>query len=196
MSQRTLNFVILFSIWLVAAATVGGFGLLGLIARPMLQLVLVLLTLLLLVGYRFWAYFRDFVRGLPIRVLILIHATRFIGFYFLILHGQGKLPFAFAVPGGWGDIVVAATALGVCCLPLRTTAGRKAALIWNALGLADILLVVGTAAVLAATDAMSMLALARPPLCLLPTFLVPILIASHVVLFERLVSPPQPRPIG
>lgn len=196
MSQRTFNFVILFSAWLLGAAAVGGFGLLGLVARPVLQVVLVLLTLSLLLGYRFWIYFREFVRSLPIRVLILIHATRFIGFYFLVLHDQGKLPFAFAVLGGWGDILVAATALGVCCLPLRTPAGRRIASIWNAFGLLDILFVVGAAAVLSATHPMSMLALSRPPLCLLPTFLVPIIIASHIVLFERLFGPPQPKPIG
>lgn len=188
MTQRTLNFVILFSLWLLAAAAVGGYGLLRLVPRPTLQFVLALLTLLLLLSYRFWPDFRIFVGGLPLRLLILIHATRFIGCYFLILHAKGQLPYAFAVPGGWGDIAIAASALGLCCLPLQTATGRKMALWWNAIGLADILLVVGAAAVLGAQDAMSMLALTVPPLCLLPTFLVPIIIASHVVIFERLLS--------
>ena len=189
MSQRTFNFVLLFSFWLVAAAAVGGYGLLRVVPRPVLQIVLVSLTLVLLLSYRFWPYFRDFVRGLPLRFLILIHVTRFVGYYFLILYAKGQLPYAFAVPGGWGDIAVAASAIGLCCLPLHTPLGKRVALAWNVLGLLDILLVVGTAAVLGATNPMSMLALTVPPLCLLPTFLVPIIIASHVVIFARLLGP-------
>ncbi len=54
------------------------------------------------------------------------------------------------------------------------------------LGLADILFVVATAARLAAANPESMAALLRLPLSLLPTFLVPLIIASHVVLGVRL----------
>jgi hypothetical protein len=52
--------------------------------------------------------------------------------------------------------------------------------------LADILYVVGTAARLAFADPASMSALLRLPLALLPTFLVPLIIASHVFIFSRL----------
>ena len=54
------------------------------------------------------------------------------------------------------------------------------------LGLADILFVVVTAARLATTDPASMVALLRLPLSLLPTFLVPLIIACHVFLGLRL----------
>jgi hypothetical protein len=53
-------------------------------------------------------------------------------------------------------------------------------------GLVDILCVVMTAARLGVTAPDSMAALLRPPLSLLPTFLVPLIIASHVQLFRRL----------
>ena len=56
----------------------------------------------------------------------------------------------------------------------------------NLLGMVDILFVVATAARLAAADPESMAALLRLPLSLLPTFLVPLIIASHVVLGVRL----------
>ena len=45
---------------------------------------------------------------------------------------------------------------------------------------------VATAARLAAADPGSMVALLRLPLSLLPTFLVPLIIASHVILGVRL----------
>jgi len=54
------------------------------------------------------------------------------------------------------------------------------------LGLADILFVVVTAARLGVADPESMAALLQLPLSLLPTFLVPLIIASHVILGVRL----------
>src|SRR5206468_2615490 len=66
-------------------------------------------------------------------------------------------------------------------------AGRRGAyILWNVLGLADILFVVVTAARLGVADPESMAALLQLPLSLLPTFLVPLIIASHVILGVRL----------
>ncbi|MEO8140652.1 MAG: hypothetical protein ABI742_13445, partial [Gemmatimonadota bacterium] len=108
--------------------------------------------------------------------------------YFLVLYGRGELPFAFAVPGGWGDIAIATGALILVLLVPDLAARRGLVLLWNLLGLADILFVVVTAARLALADPNSMAALQRLPLSLLPTFLVPIIIASHLLLFTRLIG--------
>jgi hypothetical protein len=56
---------------------------------------------------------------------------------------------------------------------------------WNPIGLADILFVVATAGRLALADPTSMRALTVLPLSLRPTFLVPITIASHVLILAR-----------
>ena len=56
----------------------------------------------------------------------------------------------------------------------------------------DILFVVVTAVRLGAADPASMAALQRLPLNLLPTFLVPLIIATHVILGVRLARGRRP----
>lgn len=138
----------------------------------------------------FWTptAFRAWALAVDIRALAAIHVTRFVGIYFLVLYGRGELPYAFAVPGGWGDIAVAVTALAVCVFVPRG-GGRGVILAWNVFGLLDILMVVVTAARLGMADPQSMGALLRLPLSLLPTFLVPIIIATHIIIFVRLWRP-------
>jgi len=103
------------------------------------------------------------------------------------------LPYAFAVPGGWGDITVATLALLVCLLPLKPSLRTHAITIWNVIGLVDILLVVVTAGRLGFEDMRQMRALTYLPLSLLPTFLVPLIIATHLMLFLRLRTKALPR---
>jgi len=118
--------------------------------------------------------------------LVLLHVTRlFAGVYFLVLCQHGQLPCGFARPAGWGDIVVAVLALAV----LGATGTRFAKtllLTWNTLGLIDIIFVVLSALGFGLNDWQSMHALRELPLSLLPTFLVPLVIASHVLIFVRL----------
>jgi hypothetical protein len=126
-----------------------------------------------------------------LRWLVLLHLTRFVGFYFFFLCRRGELPFAFAAPAGWGDIIVAT--LAVLLLALSGVRNRKMLIIWNTIGLADILFVIMTALRLGLKDSRSMHALREFPLSLLPTFLVPLIIVSHVLIFFRaggLQSPP------
>ncbi|HWC05230.1 MAG TPA: hypothetical protein VHF87_20945 [Methylomirabilota bacterium] len=173
--------------WLLAACLVGASGWLSRLRTPAPQLILGGLTVALLAACRLWSPLRWFMDTVDLRALVLFHVTRFVGFYFLALHARGELPWAFAIPGGWGDIAVAATALPLVALvPPRGPGGRRAYLAWNALGLLDILGVVLTAARLALGDPASMRALTRFPLSLLLTFVVPIIIATHVVMLARL----------
>ncbi len=173
-------------LWFVAALALGGSGRLALLRPPAPQLVLLGLTLGLLVAGATLAGFRGWLAGLNLRQLVAIHLTRFVGAYFLVLYARGELPFAFAVPGGWGDIAVATGALVLVFLVPDLVAHRGWLLTWNLAGFLDILFVVATAARLAFAAPESMSALLRLPLSLLPTFLVPIIIASHVWLFGRL----------
>jgi hypothetical protein len=65
---------------------------------------------------------------------------------------------------------------------------RMAVLLWNAFGLFDILMVMALAARQAAADPGFQNGLASLPLSLLPTFIVPIVIATHVLVFVWLAA--------
>jgi hypothetical protein len=145
------------------------------------------LTVLLLAAVAARPRFRRWLATLDLRWLVAVHLTRFVGLYFLLLYYRdGALPRAFAVPGGWGDIIVATLALGLLLAGGRLDGRPRLVGVWNAFGLLDILFVVATASRLALADPDSMNALLRLPLSLLVTFLVPIIIADHVVVFWRI----------
>jgi hypothetical protein len=130
--------------------------------------------------------FRAWLAAVDLRLAIAVHLSRFVGIYFLMLYARGLLPFDFAVLGGWGDIAVAVTALALIVVARDLTAHRGLLLIWNVFGLIDIVFVVATAARIARADPASMGPLRYLPLSLLPTYFVPLIIASHVLIFWRL----------
>ncbi|QYM80033.1 hypothetical protein K0B96_05280 [Horticoccus luteus] len=173
-------------VWFLAALLAGA---LGFVARlpdfgvPVLIAVLTALTLL--VAQRVPAA-RALLDATDVRTLVALHLVRFVGVYLLFLHARGMLPYAFAVPAGIGDIVVAAAALLLLVMPLAPARRDRALAIWNTLGLVDLVLVVVTAARLSHAQPASMRALTLLPLSLLPTFLVPLLLATHVILYRRL----------
>jgi hypothetical protein len=174
--------------WLLVAVVLGAAGVVRFLQPPAPPIVLFGLTAALL-GLA-WGHpeFRAWLRALDARWLVAPHLTRYVGIYFLVLHGRGRLPYAFAVPGGWGDIV-AATAAALLLLSGRPRGGgrRAAYLVWSVYGLVDLLFVVLTAGRLGLADPASMAELLELPLSLLPTFLVPILIATHLILGARLL---------
>jgi hypothetical protein len=176
-------------IWLAGAVVLGASGRVAELRPPAPQLVLLGLTAGLILGGVALPGFRTWLLSIPLRRLVALHVTRFVGAYFLVLYGRGQLPYAFAVPGGWGDILVATLALGLVLLMPNLEGARSSVLGWNLLGLADILYVVATASRLTFADPPSMAALLRLPLSLLPTFLVPIIVASHLLILARLRRP-------
>lgn len=175
--------LIILLIWCVSASILGALGVLATLHPPFPQVILFGLVALLLTAYRFSKEFRLWISSIPLTWLISVHLVRFVGFYFLWLYEQRQLPFAFAVLGGWGDIVVATIALVL--LVLRPSS-RAIYHVWNTIGFIDIFFVVITATRLALADSASMTALLRLPLSLLPTFVVPLVIFTHVVIFLRL----------
>jgi hypothetical protein len=182
---------LVFYLWLGGALAFGhflGFQHLPPVAVP--AMVFGLTALLLLAYFRIGPV-RRWADDVNLRVIVLLHVTRFVGIYFLLLYQRGELPRAFAVPGGIGDIVVATLAIPVALAPLTDFTRRRAIRIWNVVGFVDILLVVFTAARLNLADPGQLRPFTHLPLSLLPTFLVPLIIATHVVIFVRTATPAE-----
>ena len=175
-------------LWLAAAILVGFSGMFRQLRPPQPQIIIFGLTGGLVAAYWLSRTFSESLKELDLRAVLALHLTRFVGFYFLWLYGREELPYRFAVPGGWGDIMVATGA----AILLATWSGfgrrRPVLLIWNVIGLVDILFVMATAAAEARAVPSSMAALLRMPLSLLVTFLVPLIVSSHLLVFARLRS--------
>ena len=146
-------------------------------------------TLTALVFLACWSVrtIRVCVLNIDLRWLVVLHVTRlFAGAYFLVLCQRRQLPCAFATPAGWGDIVIGVLAVALVS-SMHTQFAKTVLLSWNTLGLIDIVFVVLSALRVDLKDWQSMHALRELPLSLLPTFLVPLIIASHVLIFVRLI---------
>ncbi len=183
-----MRFVAIAVVWLGAAIALGGSGMLQPLRPPGPQLVLVGLTIALLLAWRLSNGFRQWLTSIDLRALIALHLTRFVGIYFLVLCRRGELPCTFATPAGWGDIVVATLAAVLLIRWKAVAQSRQWIGAWNALGLLDILFVVASAARHTMADPGAMAPMLRLPLNLLLTFLVPLIIASHLFIFSRLRS--------
>jgi hypothetical protein len=179
-------FLLIGVIWFLAAWAAGAAGVL-LRSGPLgPQVAVVSLTAALIAAALLAPPFRAWLSVVDLRLAIAVHLSRFVGIYFLMLYARGLLPFDFAVLGGWGDIAVAVTALALMVFTRDLAAHRGLVLVWNVFGLFDIVFVVLTAARMAGADPPSMAPLRYLPLSLLPTFFVPLIIASHLLVFWRL----------
>lgn len=177
------------AVWLAIAVVLGALGIPQKLQPPTPQLILVALTVVLLVVSFVHSPLRTWVLSADWRAIVEIHLIRAVaGAGFLWAGSHGRFPAQFAEMAGQGDIAVAVLAL---ILILFVSPHRSFAPwiygIWNTLGLIDILHVVVDALRSAMANPASMAELLKPPFVLLPLFVVPILIASHIWLYERIV---------
>ena len=169
--------------WLFVAILVGFSGVLRGTVLPMPAFCAVLT--LALVGYLAISRDRrDRALRVGIRTLVAIHLVRFFGVYFLWLSSQGLIASDYALLAGWGPIIIAIGAL-VVLLAFRADdpIGRQAILAWNIVGVLDVLIVFGVMSRMARPDPLIQGGFASLPLSLLPTFVLPLIIVSHVLIF-------------
>jgi hypothetical protein len=139
------------------------------------------------------------------RNLILLNLWRLVGLVFLVLMANGQMPALWALPAGIGDVIVGATAPWIA-RQVETPQGRRRAVIFNLFGMGDLVVAVGLGimtspgpAQVFPTTPTSELA-THFPLALVPTFLVPLAFALHVISLWQLVggtwAPRPPASIG
>jgi len=113
------------------------------------------------------------------------------GVTFLIVMALGKLPAVFALPAGLGDIAIGLEAIYVARSLARGVVGRRA--VWfNILGLLDLAVATvigvtaapGVAHVLSLSPSTAQIGLL--PLVLIPTTVVPLAVALHVLSLRKL----------
>jgi hypothetical protein len=183
--------------WFALVVAVGATGALGPAfgGTPSLGL-----AVLLPVAALVWAYFglssvRERMAATPLPAFIALNVIRLIGFMFIALHAQGRLPAPFAPSAGWGDVFIGATALPLAWAVMRLGARvGPLVLMWNVLGMADLVAAVTLGALSAPgplqvfvgpPDSSPMTTL---PWLMIPGFLVPCLMFIHIVIFHAIAK--------
>ena len=182
--------VVAVSAWLALALLAGATGFLARLPFPGPQLIILTLLVATVAAGTAIPALRAWIDALPLRALIGINAFRFIGITFLVLAARGQIAPVFAQRAGWGDIATATLAILLMAAgDPRTPTRRALTHVWNAFGALDLVVAVATATWVtlhAITPGIQpVLAL---PLVVIPTFFVPIFLASHVFIFRRLIA--------
>lgn len=156
--------------------------------RPPLPLLLSVVIPIGLFSIWYWSSkgFREFVLSLNPRTLTLVQAWRIAGFVFLVLYSYHLLPGTLALPAGWGDVFIGTTAL-IVALRLTDPTHRTAFMIWQILGITDLVLAMtmGAGAPFLAprefAAGVNSAAMTVLPLSVIPTFAVPLLLILHLI---------------
>jgi hypothetical protein len=118
--------------------------------------------------------------------LVRLNVWRLVGAVFLALMVTNQVPALWALPAGLGDVAIGATAFWVASR-LDAPGGTRRAIIFNLLGLLDLVVAVGLGMTISPgpTQVFKLTpsgeVLTHFPLVLVPTFLVPLAITLHVV---------------
>ena len=190
---KTLTVAII-SLWFLLAFSCSLLGVFD--SKQRLPIPLGAAAILPVVVFAIWylrsAEFRQFVLAANLRVLTLAQTWRVGGVVFLILHHQGLLPGVFALPAGWGDLAIGATApLVAWAISSQKRFPKGIFVSWNVLGMLDLVMAV-TLGILASASPLGVLAgeittqvMGTFPLSLIPTFFVPLLIMFHLIALGR-----------
>lgn len=179
-------FFVSMSLWFLVAFALGATGFVESLLPPLPQLMIGASALAAILLGALHPGLNAWLRQVNLRGFVAFHLTRYVGIAFLVMYQRGILTGEFAIKAGWGDIAAATGAL-LLVLALRDPISQpRWLLLWNLFGIADILLVVTTATRIAVADPSQMLPIVTFPMSLVPTFVVPNIIAIHVLVFWRL----------
>ncbi len=132
--------------------------------------------------------------AMPVTWLVALQLYRVVGSIFLAAGLRGALPSVFALPAGIGDTLTGLLAVpAAIAVATGTAQGRRAAIAWNVLGLADLAVAVTLGAIISpgpfqliVPDVPSIGAGAYPGI-LTPAFVVPSSILLHALSLRQLI---------
>jgi hypothetical protein len=134
---------------------------------------------------------REIVEAVPQSQLVAFQFYRVLGITFLVLYAAGHLPGIFALPAGFGDVMVGLTALTVGAHAARSENDQLVTL-WNWLGISDLVIALATG-FLSAPSRFQIFSLDAPnvligsfPLVMIPIFAVPLSIVLHLASLSKL----------
>ncbi len=142
---------------------------------------------------------RKALREIPLHALVGVHAIRILGVFFLVLYAQGRLPGPFAPLAGWGDTITGVVAIPLTWWLVRgKTVPHPLLWLWNSFGMLDLVTAIGLGAVsapgplqlIAASPGTTMMT--TLPWLIIPAFIVPLLAATHLAIYYRLMVQATP----
>ncbi|MGH7685540.1 MAG: hypothetical protein ACREN2_01785 [Candidatus Dormibacteria bacterium] len=185
--------------WLGVDAVLGAVGLFA--ASPGTYVPIIAAGIVVPIVAGIWLFTRGgtvrrLVDSIPLHRQISVQFYRTAGVIFLIAWLAGRMPGTFALPAGIGDIAVGLAAPFVAARvrspfhdPERA---RRAATIWNVLGIADLVMAV-TLGFLSSPSFFQLLShsdpnwlITRMPYVLVPVFAVPLSVLLHLAALQRL----------
>ncbi|MEM1336398.1 MAG: hypothetical protein AAF634_04715 [Bacteroidota bacterium] len=136
---------------------------------------------------------KKILRQLDLSDLVRIHIFRLIGGFFLLMGWYGVVPKTFSLAAGLGDITIALTSIWVSATLVKRKPYRfTVTLLWNTLGLLDILMT-SFMAFWFTKQAMDgngtgVQVLTEFPFCFIPAFAPATIIFLHLCTYKKLLS--------
>ncbi len=189
-------------IWLTLAVVLGTGGFFRLETPPLIpalklmpNIAYIAVPLLIGVAALLIPAYRRTLSGYSIVWLINVQIFRVVGAVFVVLYLSGQLPGEFALPAGIGDILVGLAAPFVAYRVATGKPGaRGLAVVWNLLGMADLILAVALGN-LTASGPLGLIPVTVHsdiivdfPLVLIPAFGVPLALLMHIYTLRSLFA--------
>jgi len=145
-------------------------------------------------------WFKTAFANIKLEQLVFIHLFRFVGVFFLLVYFYDALPKEFAFIGGFGDIISALLVIPVvAALRKGWTYAKQLTLLWNIIGLIDIISVIVTATIITQQAIESGLAGAQQfgafPFSWIPAFAPATIIFLHLLVFRKLRTATKKQPV-
>jgi len=179
-------------IWYGLVFFLGKSGFFGLVALIIPFIAVAFVTLAIVVKFLYSnKALQTLVSNIPVHWLIAVQIFRVQGYGFIRFYELGLIPGEFALPTGWGDVLIGVLAPIVAILYLKKRMVGLAK-VWNYLGIADLTLAL-TLGISTYPDPTQLLPtmvdnglISQFPLVMVPLFAVPISILLHLFTLRKL----------